>query len=141
MDNTLETTEEKVHKCIILTNKTIHRWYTLNGVKPSRVYFENVQAIFFGHLKKYVFYNENIDFKRARKLITLFLDENKYIHNITTIDSDQYWKNKYKVSEVFRVINGLGPDVFTKHLEESDELTNNIQLLTLNFDNIKQIKF
>lgn len=147
MDQDIVITEdikEKVEKCIIMTNRVIYRWINTNKVIPSQIYKHDVEAIFFGYVKKSLFNYNGRDYKNFRRLTTIFLTPDNYIWATDVTNDDHYWSSKSKIGLIRDLFNNVKEDIFTWHLREISEEDVQIQQLenlNINFKTIEQITF
>lgn len=129
---------------IIKTNLIIDRWININSINPKRIYDEDIRGLLIGQLKKSVFYDRHIDFKRVNKNlhVSTYLNTRK-ISNITLTTIDVYWNDKEFVDIIDKIVNNL-PYL---ELDNTVIFNNNIQSdkanedIILDLEKINEIKF
>lgn len=90
--------KKDIENCVILTNSVINRWITINNVSPKKIYNEDIDAVFFGYLKKAMTRHTERYWKKVSKCIYLTVGTNKFITNICYRDIDTtYWKDKHVI--------------------------------------------
>jgi len=98
----METLKEKLDNCINHTNRVIHKWINVQGIKIGQIHKSDVEAILLGLIRKNIFQSNHIDFKRFSKCVNVHLN-NGYLSNITTHNTSRditYFKDRYLIDQL-----------------------------------------
>lgn len=147
MDNPVNTENKRdmpvLADIVFMTNKIIYRWVHANNVKLSHIKKSDVDAIFYGFIKKWIVRNR-YDFKNICRCINIFLDENMYISNLGIADTGYYIRdtgalNALKTAVAQINFEHLIPTADNNYI--SNEEIADLELVSIDFTSIKSIKF
>lgn len=89
----------KLKEAISETNCIMYRWIKINKSNPKKMSTQDVEAIFYGYIRKLIFKNNHCDFKKAKHLIHLTINDDFYITNILVGNMDVYYIRELHIYE------------------------------------------
>lgn len=135
----METLKEKFDNCVNHTNRVIHKWINVQGIKVGQIHKSDVEAIFLGLIRKTIFQSNYIDFKRFTKCINIHLN-NGYLSNISTCNTSRdivYFKDRGLIDQLVNIID----ESTIKFDIDQTPSTINTESEVVYIDDIKQLNF
>jgi len=128
---------------VFMTNKIIYRWVYANNVKLSHIKKSDIEAIFYGFIKKWIVKNR-YDFKNICRCINIFLDDNMYISGLAISDTGYYIRD----TGALATLKTATEQINFEHLiptADNNYITSkeiaDLELVSIDFTSIKSIKF
>lgn len=140
-----EDIKKATEDSIIKTNIIINRWININNVSPGKIYDEEVRGLLIGHLKKDVFIDRIIDFRRLNKNLQIATFKERFISLILLNDTGIWFNDKEFIENFNRTIKEIDYFKLSRNINDSKieeyTLNNLVSLNIIDFERLNKFKF
>ena len=142
---TFEDIKKATEDSIIKTNIVINRWINVNNVSKNKIYDEEIRGLLIGHLKKDVFIDRLIDFRRLNKNLQIATFVEKSISLVLLNDLGSWFNDKNFIDNFSKAIKEIDYVKLSKNIEQIDTNINTIvnsELVNVvDFEKLNKFKF